>query len=175
MAWLHGKPLLALLTSSPLRTHRWYGSPCTPVPPYSLLPGVASRDALALSSRVGAGECKKFFQALTLASLPLFVPGIPKEVICKHTALSFAQQHCGPLYLPATLSVLAKQAPTTGFRHCPACVNMAGEGWTAQVDPINPEKKDHRWCGGVSLISECIRKCQNYTFCFSTGFFSASY
>lgn len=61
MVGLHGETLLSLHTSSPLRTHRWCGPPCSSVPPYLLLPGAAGKDALALSSRAGAGEGKKVF------------------------------------------------------------------------------------------------------------------
>lgn len=63
---------------------------------------------------------------------------------------------------------------TTGFRHSPTYVSMAGEGWTTQTDPINPEKMDQRWYGGDSLFPERIRRCQRYP-CFSTGFFPDSY
>lgn len=64
-----------------------------------------------------------------------------------------------------------------GFSHSPACVSTAGENWTTQTMQILliQKKMDHRWYGGDSLIPEGIRRCQNYTFCFSTGFFSASY
>lgn len=97
---------------------------------------------LTLQQR-GSWGMQETFQALALVSLPPFIPGVANGRICKPAHRSFTWwfvdlcQLCHAHWARA-LMVL---------RHCSACVSMAGEGWTTQLSPINPENIGHRVMG----------------------------